>query len=217
MQSTLKIVQFWELAVKIFCVILCDNDSYAFTNPRWEKSAPISRDNSSDASSTERPVERRCEVCSALKDKWNEYLRGLIVKRRKFDVSCTYDGVTTVSTRFKAAYESAVLYGLRYRRLPDDPEFFTIRPERAVAFDAERRHTRFLDRCSACGEFNSVAGAFPVFLKPGTEVGDREFVRTDVEFGSNDEKTPLILCGGAAADALKAARLKELDLGAVRD
>jgi hypothetical protein len=48
--------------------------------------------------------------------------------------------------------------------------------------------------------------------KPDAVLGDREFVRTDLEFGSLDEKHPLILCGVEAARVLRESQLKGVDL-----
>ncbi len=138
-------------------------------------------------------------------------------KKRKYEVSTTYDGIDVVSLRFQAVYTEAGLTRLCFSALPDDPSFFSIIPERAVVFDAERRKTRFLKPCPKCGKYESVVGATPVCLKEGYMIGDLEFVRTDLEFGSNDEKSPLILCGEVAAKALSSAKLKGLELIAVNE
>lgn len=137
---------------------------------------------------------------------------GVIIKNRKYDVSITYDGVVIVSEMFKSVYAANNLSGLEFRQLPDDTPFFAIHATRAVEFDAERRKTRFIKPCQECGRHESVVGATPVFLKSGSEVDEREFVRTDLEFGSGDEKHPLLICGKAAAKAIRDAKLKGLDL-----
>lgn len=168
-------------------------------------------------SGNSRPGLLRCEACHELLDKWNESLDGLVVKKRKLDIGCTYDGVTVVSERFKNAYQSAGLLGLNFRQLPDDLEFYAIRPERVVEYDAERRGTRFVNQCSQCGCYESVVGATPIYLKPISNVDATEFVRTNLEFGSNDEKSPLILCGESAADALSTVKLNGLDLDRVKE
>jgi hypothetical protein len=58
-----------------------------------------------------------------------------------------------------------------------------------------------------CGNWESVIGASPIFLKSCSVIGDREFVRTDLEFGSLDGKHQLILCGSGAAKVLAEAKL----------
>ena len=84
-----------------------------------------------------------------------------------------------------------------------------------MAFDAERRGTRFVNRCSSCGQYESIVGATPVYLKPGSNIRQNEFVRTDLAFGSEDEKSPLLLCGSVAARALKESPLGGVELLAV--
>ncbi len=196
-----------------YCVHGQRNDSYAFRDqPELTEYQRVHQELVPDMSGDSRPGLRRCESCGELLDKWNESLDGLVVRKRSYDLSSTYDGIKTISERFKAFYDSAGLSGLVFHQLPNDPEFFAIRPERAVEYDAETRGTRFIKRCPQCGCYESVVGATPVYLKAGQGIEPNEFVRTDLEFGSEDEKSPLLLCGESAAAALQASKLKGLDL-----
>ncbi len=197
--------------MSIFRVSLQDNDSYAFREyPPLTEYQRIHQELLPDMSGNTRSGVRRCESCGELLNKWEESLTGLVLKKRKYDISVTYDGVTVVSIRFKTAYEKECLSGLSFRQLPDDPDFFAISAAEKVEFDAERRKTRFVKPCPACNHFESVVGATPVYLKTGATIGIREFVRTDLEFGSNDEKHPLLLCGEIAANSLRTAKLRGL-------
>lgn len=117
-----------------------------------------------------------------------------------------------VCNLFKSVYTVENLSGLQFSQLPDAPHFFAVRAMRAVEFDAERRKTRFTTLCQFCGQYESVVGARPAFLKIGSVVEEREFVRTDLEFGSGDEKHPLLICGKTAAEAISDAELKGLDV-----
>lgn len=196
-----------------FRASLQHNDSYAFRDyPPLTEYQRIHQELIPDMSGQSRSGVRRCEACGELLAKWEEPLVGLVVKKRKYDISVTYDGVVVVSGRFKVAYEQNGLSGLVFRQLPDDPAFFSVQATRVVAFDADRRKTRFTKPCSVCGRFESVIGASPVFLKAGNEIGEREFVRTDLEFAGGDEKHPLLLCGEAAAKSLCSTKLEGLDL-----
>jgi len=193
------------------------NDSYAFRDdPKLTENQRVHQEIIPDMSGDSRPGLQRCEACGELLDKWSEQLAGLVVKKRKLDIGCTYDGVTAVSKQFKSVYDAAGLLGLTFHQLPNDPEFYAIRPERAVEYDADLRGTRFLKRCPHCGCYESVVGATPIYLKPGSTIGASEFVRTDLEFGSDDEKSPLILCGESAAEALNTDKLKGLNLERVK-
>lgn len=199
-----------------FCVYGQDNDSYAFREyPQLTDNQRIHQEVLPDMSGKTNSGLHRCEACGDLLNKWEEPLSGLVVKKRKLDIGSTYDGVTIVSQRFKSVYEERDLSGLEFRQLPDDPDFHSIRAVRAVGFDAKRRRTRYINPCPKCGRFESVVGATPVYLKEGVEIGQREFVRTDLEFGSNDEKHSLLLCGEDAEDILNSTDLKGLDLIAI--
>ena len=192
-----------------------DNDTYAFRQyPAITAHQRVYQAVAPDMSGITAPGNRRCTSCGELLNKWEEQLK-LVVARKGFDIGSTYDGLTIVSRRFKVLCESATLTGLLFTELPNDSNLFSIRPLRSVEFDAERRKTRFINRCPSCNRYESVVGASPVYLKPGTAIGQREFVRTDLEFGSKDEKHPLILCGDIAAETLASSKLRGLDLVAV--
>jgi hypothetical protein len=154
---------------------------------------------------------KRCSVCSALLDKWKEDLSAVPIKRApKYDVSYSYDGVYVVNNRFRACVEENAITGLVFT--PLQAGLFSIRPKVSVPFDAARRGTRFLKQCQVCGQYESVVGATPVFLAAKAVIPERGFVRTDLEFGSFDEKHPVVLCGAEAAEVLRGANLKGLTL-----
>jgi hypothetical protein len=198
--------------VSVFRLSLQDSDGYAFReDPDLTANTRIHQRIAPDLSGKPQLGVQRCGTCRELIDKWSAPLAGIVVKKRKYDIAITYDGLVTVSGRFKLSYESARLSGLDFHQLPDDPEFFAITAVRMVRCDSGRRKTDFIDRCPRCGRFESVVGATPVYLKDGTAIGETEFVRTDLEFGSGDEKHPLLLCGDGAAKALSKAKLKGLD------
>ncbi len=189
------------------------NDSYAFRSyPRLTEYQRIHQEILPDLSGQSRVGVARCEKCGELTNKWAETLTSLLITVRDYDISITYDGVVVVSNAFKRVCDKANLVGLSFRVLPSDPDFYDIRPSRVVYFDSERRKTRFTKQCNLCGHWESVTGATPVLLRPGSVIGDREFVRTDLEFASLDEKSPLILCGPEAAKALRESELNGVNL-----
>jgi hypothetical protein len=190
-----------------------DNDSYAFrVYPRLTQYQKVHQTIIPDMSGESRQDVRRCPECGELLNKWNEVLKGLKIKRRRLDISCTYDGVDVVSARFKQVYESNALTGLRFIPLLDDPEFTQIQATAVVEFDAIKRGTRFEKKCPVCGRFAVVVGATPVCLEEGSVIPERGFVWTDLEFGSDDGKSPLLLCGISAGQVLTNAKLNGLDL-----
>jgi hypothetical protein len=154
---------------------------------------------------------RRCESCGQLLNKWEEDLTVVPIPRRlKLDVSASYDGVDVVSTRFRTLYDRSGMAGLRFTPLGQTA--YAIQATEIVEFDAARTGTRFSDLCETCGQYESVVGVTPAFLKEGSVVSDMGFARTDLEFASGDEKSPLIICGDSAARILRKAKLKGLEL-----
>jgi len=159
----------------------------------------------------EREDVRRCATCRLLLDKWNEDLSSVpIAHLPKYDLSYSYDGVLVATRAFKEAVESAAIGGMIFR--PLQRGLFWAGPQSTVAFDAARRGTKFEDLCPTCGQYEAVTGAAPVYLADGVTVEGRVFVRTDLEFGSADEKSPVVLCSDEAQRELKRRKLKGVDL-----
>ena len=158
---------------------------------------------------------RRCPACAALTRKWEEDLSVVAIdKKSHYDISYSYDGVLVVSRRFREVYEAEGMTGLEFSELQCG--YYAVTATRIVVFDAKSRQTRFENKCADCGEYESVTGATPAFLLASPEVAAMEFVRTDLEFGSGDEKGPVLVCGESAGEALRIAKMRGLELGPVR-
>jgi hypothetical protein len=156
---------------------------------------------------------RRCGTCGELLSKWSEPLTGLVVRAKgRLDFSCTYDGINIASAAFKELYDNNRMLGLSFSTLPNDPRYLSVTADIVVSFDSERRQTRFDKQCPACGRYESVAGATPVFLQEDSVVPENGFARTDIEFGSGDQKSPVLLCGISARAVLMGAGLKGFDV-----
>jgi hypothetical protein len=154
----------------------------------------------------------RCPICKQIQNKWTLPFASVALSKSVFDVSVTRDGITVVSDKFRDTYHKSGLSGLALTPIDIAPGFYTASATAVVPFDFQRRRTRFIDKCHECGTYRAVAGATPVYLTPGTHIADNSFVRTDVEFGTDDEKHALILCGLGAGAALRKAKLKGLHL-----
>lgn len=153
---------------------------------------------------------RRCLKCGHLLDKWNEDISAVNIKKMSHDISYSYDGVLVVSRKFKSTYEDNNLTGLQI--VPLGHGYYSIYPMDEIQYDIEKRKTRFVNKCSCCGQYESVVGATPVFLKAYSEIPEMGFVRTDIEFGTLDEKHPLCICGQKAGEILLASKLKGIDV-----
>jgi hypothetical protein len=165
-----------------------DNDTHMF------------RDNS---------IVAKCEACGYRLD----FLRtnpNYVLRGSKRDLSATYDGQTIVSKAFKEFCERNEYRGLKFAIFENDPDHFHLILTRVVKFDAAKRKTRFDKLCPECGNYESVVGATPSFLLVSDPLKDG-FYRTDLLFGSGNEKHPLELVGTATKAKLEAAKLKGLE------
>ncbi len=137
------------------------------------------------------------------------------VGRRRRDACATYDGYFVVSIRFKQVWEAAGHEGAVFQQLPADPDFFSLRSDRIVAFDAERAGTRRQDYCSACKAYATVVGSRPAYLLGADRPLAPGLYRTDLEFACDIEQHPLLIVGPATHAMLVGANLKGLEFSEV--
>jgi hypothetical protein len=156
-----------------------------------------------------------CPACG-WKTKWQFTRLSFKIRRKakKRDISVTYDLATIVSQRFRdiaiALGETASIFV----PLPAEPGFFHLVPRRIVAFDVKKRQTEQEDLCPHCGLYAQTAGAVPAYLaEPFPKRG--HIFRTDILFGSYNERTPLPLISGKLHAALREAKLSGLNLHAI--
>jgi hypothetical protein len=126
------------------------------------------------------------------------------VRRRNEDLVATCDGYVLASRRLRDYCVRQALPGVAFASLPADDEFFCLRSNRIVQFDAEARRTRFENFCEDCRGFYNVIGATPTFLKRGAASLSAGFYRTDLEFGSGPEQGPLIIVAEPTGRQLRA-------------
>jgi hypothetical protein len=123
---------------------------------------------------------------------------------RDLEINTFYDFSSTLDNRLicsKRAHEFLVsafivasfLVG-KWRGHP----LFHVVPETRVPFDAITRGTRFLDQCGVCGNYGSIVGCSPAHLVLPS-LPKECCVRTDIMFGSNEEKCSLTIVGIATA------------------
>ena len=140
----------------------------------------------------------RCPVCEAVLDH-TTLNPAFVLNRDAYDVSYTYDGACIVSEvvqRILSPYP-----GVDLRPLPHNPGFHLLNVDNVIDFDVERRTTRFERFCPGCQRFRSVAGGKPAFLRAAT-LPDGVY-RTDVEFGTDDERHPLVIVSHGLRDKLE--------------
>lgn len=121
-----------------------------------------------------------CRSCGLVDDpRWlNPALR---MRRRTLDWSSTYDGVNTVSDRFRSLVVDEP--SIEFLPLPSDPDFFVPVVHQIVEFDAAIADTTFKYPCEVCGRATQIAG-IPHRGFRRIEALPDGFSRTDVIFGS---------------------------------
>lgn len=114
----------------------------------------------------------------------------------------SYDGIVFASQDGKNVIDRHATGNFDFVQVNGKPVTYAFFFHDSVAFDAHRTGTRFLDRCERCGNFESIVGVRPGFLKPDQEIGPFSVCRTDLVFASGREKGPLLVVGEELAKIL---------------
>jgi hypothetical protein len=134
-----------------------------------------------------------CPICGTLLAR--NFLPNSVRPKKKWDICSTYENRKIVTQNFKEWCERFGFTGLQFRQVCDSPPYYHFWPSRELSFDSKRAHTQFMNRCVRCGNYESVIGASPLGLIDVSQPIDNGFFRTDLEFGSRWEKSPLIIVG----------------------
>ncbi len=154
-------------------------------------------------------VTDRCDVCNYRLD-FLTYNPNYALKKSKRDISATYDGFLIVSEAFRKFCVEQGYKDLVFGKFRQDKTHYNFTVKRIVKFDAVRRGTRFEKLCPGCGNYESIIGATPSHLLIEGPLEDG-FYRSDLLFGSGDEKHPLIFVGIETRTKLEKAQLKGLE------
>lgn len=156
----------------------------------------------------------KCDMCGYRIDfsAYNPEYR--LARKTQRDITATYDGQWIVSDRLRLVCEANGVADVLFRPFNKEPRFFQFISTRVVPFDVERRKTRFIKLCPKCGNYESIAGATPAYLKI-TKALDFGIYRTDVLFGSGNEKHPLIIVAPDVKEIFELEKLRGLEFGPV--
>lgn len=147
-----------------------------------------------------------CRNCGTLLDK--AYLPNGVLPRKRYDICASSDGRVLVNERFKHWCDQQSLNGLRFRKVNEQPPYYVFEPSNTIRFNAERAGTRFENKCRICSNFESVVGTYPLGLRDITSPLENGLFRTDLEFGSRWEKSPLIVVGTRTKELMKQAKFR---------
>lgn len=130
-------------------------------------------------------------------------------KGRAWDIGSTYDGQLIVSQKFKDVCATNKIPGVQFNSFDSEPNHFHIVATQELKTDINRSMLRFIERCFACGNFESVVGPFRYF-----RVADplpSGFFRSDWALGSGNEKSPFLIVSVDVYDLLTHSDLKGLE------
>lgn len=133
------------------------------------------------------------------------------LRKRRFDLSCCYDGAVIVSDSFRVLYQSLGGSNMRFIRLPAASGFYHLKCSQPLCLDYSTMGTQRLRPCAGCGRHLDVVGYSHVALQPSAHLADNELAFSDWYFGSNNEAIPLILCGADLAVTLQSSGLTGID------
>ncbi|WP_431123855.1 hypothetical protein [Flagellimonas flava] len=151
-----------------------------------------------------------CDVLDYVKNRQNYLSEEFKVSNSSFDFSFTYDSALIVSQKFRDFCLRNQYDGLSFYPVPSQKGLYLFKSSNEVLFDTEKRHTKFIDYQEKCKRHDSVVGATPIFIKDNTPLQEGIF-RTDVEFGSGYEQSPLILIGELTHQKMKMEKFNSLE------
>jgi hypothetical protein len=176
-----------------YCISVPDNDHYMYENMKLPDCA------------------RYMDVYSI-----NMYDPNFKFKKRKVNISETWDGFIIVSEIFKRFCEKEKYAGLEFISLPLTNKFYWLKVNNIKDYDTEAAKTRFLYYNKECKGYGGVYGANPVCLKEKILLDDN-FYRTDICFGDYEKKSPLYLVGEGTKLKLKNVGFKEISFEKILD
>jgi hypothetical protein len=158
-----------------------------------------------------------CQVCGCKLSR-NVGNPKFYLKKKSYDVSCTYDGFDICTEEFGRTLSACSHGSISLEALPFDKryptKFFRFEVSEVVKVDVGRSEPEFGKVCSACHQHKYVVGAKAYLLQEPAPLRSGVF-RTDIEFAEGIEKHPVIVVSCNVAGVLKARKFKGLELRAV--
>lgn len=181
-----------------------DDDSYMLGDETFR---PDPRSSEWRFGAAGRPHPATCPQCGGKVD--SDYVHPKYrVKKRRRDLTATYDGYLLVSSRLRKVLQDGGAGSEDFVALPADLDFFWLRPRSALEYSAARRGRP----CPACGQFADEVGPIPLFLGQLAEPIAAGVYRSSLEFGSVPLKAFQVVVGVRTAAAIQADALAGIEL-----
>lgn len=157
------------------------------------------------------PEELFCTGCGSYICEEQYLPKSLNIKKQSKNFSFTYDNRLLLSKDARDFFIENSQTELSFHIVNRNPDLYIMDTVHLVAFDAVKRQTRFDEYCELCGNYESVVGVTPIFLKDANTFEPYSVAKTDVKFGTSREKSPIYIVGEELAAGLK-KKFKEIDL-----
>jgi len=167
-------------------------------------------DNDSFMHSTENRIHAEtCPICGYLLN-FDYHDRSFVLKKRIYDISHCYDVGDIVSNKFKEFCIRNEYANLDFLSFDNSKEYHQLLVRQKLILDTELRNVQFSEYCDHCNNFREIIGATPAFLKVESPIEDG-FYRSHINFGSGNNKGPIILVGKKTKTRLERENLNGLD------
>lgn len=130
------------------------------------------------------------------------------VKKRRRDITATYDGYLMVSARLRKLLQEGGATREDFVALPADPDYFWLRPQIALEYSAAQR----AQRCRSCERFADEVVPIPLFLGGLAEPIAAGVYRSCLEFGSVPLKAFQVVVGVGTALTIQSNSLVGIEL-----
>lgn len=142
-----------------------------------------------------------CKNCQACQDM--DYSPSTLKIETFYDLSQTQDNRLICSERAKDFFLERFDVRISEIAAWRGRALYYVRPKLSVPFNALSRGTRFVDHCEVCGCYKSIVGATPAHLAV-QDLNEKCFLKSDMTFGSYEEKAALNVVGLETAKEMQA-------------
>ncbi len=153
----------------------------------------------------------RCDLCGKI-TRNTSIFDSFKLRKKRYDISYTYDGFLIVSSQFKVFCEQSGIGGIVFYSLPKEDKFHVAEILPVLEFDSDRRGTVFRKLCPGCNQYDSITGVSPPYLKNPSRLDSMSFFRSDLLFGRLDAQFYLVICSKALVEKIRSAKFKGLSL-----
>ena len=184
-----------------------DDDSYMLGEETYN---PVSTSDVWHFGRAGDPHPATCSACGG-KVNWQYVNPQYRVKKRRRDITATYDGYLLVSSRLHEILKENGADSDDFLPLPSDADYFCLRPKAALSYSAAECQRR----CDSCDQFADSVVPVPQFVAQLAQPISSGVYRSSIEFGSVPLKSFCVVVGVNMGIALQSASLRGLELGPI--